>query len=503
MNKKKIILIISVILIVTLSITLSYAYFTATTAGNNSANNTAITTGNMEVTFADGDEINAENLIPGDYVEKTFTVTNTGNVPATYDIYFTEVLNTFANKDELVYELISEDGKNIDESVCPEIDSTIANNIQIGVGETHHYKVKLTFKETNLNQDSNKGKEFFTKITIKKLFDVRLVQTKVISGYTNNYMISPVNYSLLSNYANQFNPKVYFKQDATQYVATISTYYTYKEDGLFTESDNPTLEECDQYINNQKLSLGDNVSASCYEKDGNIWFHFEHPGFLTQDECMEYNYNSDDEGNLIKPDSDTYHGECIETKDEPIEEVVDTIINKENTQMCIYNDGDEICVNELLNFDEEPDMQKIMNIYNYMNSKKRFICSFNYGKFGCTTYDDEIIVFANKSIQSLSWTNRYYSFNQKTQVNSFDECFEMTSSSREKCIIDDGNIYYYKTNSSYNSYSTLEECQNYCDNQSGNCYCQKYYEGPSGPGYQWNQCELTETNATCNTQRTM
>ena len=175
-NKKLLLVAISAFLVMIIS-TVSYAYFTASVAGNNSAQATVITTGNMQVTYAEGDIVGTTtNMLPGNYIEKSFTVENTGTVDTSYSIYLNDVENTFVTKSDLVYELITEDGRVVAQTTCPDSNSKIATDINLPVNATHHYTLRITFKETGLNQDDNKGKKFKSKIG--------LVEEEVTYAYT-------------------------------------------------------------------------------------------------------------------------------------------------------------------------------------------------------------------------------------------------------------------------------------------------------------------------------
>ena len=56
------------------------------------------------------EEITAENMVPGDYKEIEFSVQNTGNVEATYNIDMINIINTFATKSDLVFSIESTAG---------------------------------------------------------------------------------------------------------------------------------------------------------------------------------------------------------------------------------------------------------------------------------------------------------------------------------------------------------------------------------------------------------
>ena len=179
MNNKyiKLLVVIGALLVLSLVTSASYAFFSANVIGNNSANKNVITTGNMALEFEDDDRIVFEsNVIPGEYIEKQFTVRNIGNVSTTYDVYFSEIINFFVDKNDLVYILSTDDGCSNDiETVVPSFageNSKMVSSCSIGVGESHEYNLKIIFKEDGTNQDDNKRTGFAAKISV--------------NGYVNN-----------------------------------------------------------------------------------------------------------------------------------------------------------------------------------------------------------------------------------------------------------------------------------------------------------------------------
>ena len=180
---KQLVLVIA-ILIITLASFASYAYFTADVQGNDTAANNVITTGNMKITYEDGSVIGTtNNMIPGDSIEKRFSVKNTGTVDTVYDLYLNNVINTFNTREDLVYELISENGANINQTTCPYLNSKIASTVQIGVGQTHNYTLKITFKNEDKVQDDNKGALFSAKV------DLEEKQNNIATTIVNNKLI--------------------------------------------------------------------------------------------------------------------------------------------------------------------------------------------------------------------------------------------------------------------------------------------------------------------------
>ena len=173
-NKSKKIYIIAIVLavlLVTVITTTSYAYFSVNVSG--SSNNVSVSTGFMKIEFTDGPEVSLSNAIPGSSIEKSFKVKNVGSLATTYDIYLSDLLNNYQDKSDLVYTLTSnEGGANVTETQVPNVSSKIVDAYSIGVNEEHNYTLRITFKETNDNQDDNKGKKFSTVIRINEVVDL-------------------------------------------------------------------------------------------------------------------------------------------------------------------------------------------------------------------------------------------------------------------------------------------------------------------------------------------
>lgn len=165
-KKKYIILIVLIVLMIiaTIAVT-SYAFFTIS---NSKGNDNVITSGTMSLHFTDGSAVNANGLVPGQHVDKTFTVENTGTIAATYDIYLSDVINDFADQSDLVYEIISNDGgyNTTSQIQVPNAPTKIISNYPIDVDEIHTYTLRITFLNKDENQNDNQGKMFSAKIRI-------------------------------------------------------------------------------------------------------------------------------------------------------------------------------------------------------------------------------------------------------------------------------------------------------------------------------------------------
>ncbi len=100
-NKKVLLLILSVA-IISLTTIASYTFFTVSVAGNNTAYNTVIQTGEMNLRLVDSEPVNIQNTLPGTSSAKTFKVKNTGTIQTNYDVYVSEIFSEFVDTPDLV-----------------------------------------------------------------------------------------------------------------------------------------------------------------------------------------------------------------------------------------------------------------------------------------------------------------------------------------------------------------------------------------------------------------
>lgn len=222
-NKKIYVIAILIALVFVVTVTaVSYAYFTAGVT-NSTINDTVITTGSMEIEFTDGSEVSLENTLPGTHVEKTFKIKNTGSLATTYDVYLSDLINTFEDKSDLVYTLTSADGgANVSsQTQLPDVSTKIVNAQPIGVGDEHNYTLRIDFLETNDDQNDNKGKSFSTIIRVNE----------VKMGVKN----SLIGMALLKEYTNENNLDSYTVEDKTYNVRV----YNYNGDQEWTTSTVP------------------------------------------------------------------------------------------------------------------------------------------------------------------------------------------------------------------------------------------------------------------------
>ena len=171
-SKRKLILIIclAILLLVGIVIGYSFAYFSASVINGDTINNTVVTTAALEIEFTDGPQVSLVNSIPGTSVEKTFKIENKGTEPTSYDVYMSEVVNTFADKSDLVYTITSTDGgySTTSEEQVPAANKKIIESQVINSGEEHNYTLRVEFKEKFEIQDDNKDKEFSVVIRVNE-----------------------------------------------------------------------------------------------------------------------------------------------------------------------------------------------------------------------------------------------------------------------------------------------------------------------------------------------
>ncbi len=161
---------------------ISYAYFTATVIGNDTAKGVNANTGTMSLVLDGTTLVGADNLYPGATIQTKFTVKNTGTLPVTYGLTMIDVINNFADKNDLVYSVSSTNNGGIkDETVAPDNSGYIINAIGINPGVTQEYTLTIHFKETADNQNDNQGKTFGGLIQIDNLEDSNYLASKIMA----------------------------------------------------------------------------------------------------------------------------------------------------------------------------------------------------------------------------------------------------------------------------------------------------------------------------------
>ena len=181
MNKKKKIILVSILLsAILLIVGVSYAYYSANVKEVNKTQ-TVIKTNELEIIFTGTSEITASGIVPGESFKKTFTVENVSNIPVTYNIYLENITNEF--DEDLVYTLTDDNGEVIAEEVLPsDSEKTyLITDVEIEAEELKTYTMKIEFKYTDKDQNHLQGAEFKATLGVdtKKVTVVKVVNDKL------------------------------------------------------------------------------------------------------------------------------------------------------------------------------------------------------------------------------------------------------------------------------------------------------------------------------------
>ena len=182
MDIKKRIIISSIIIVVftVIIIGASYAYYTSNVSILNPIKNGMnIGTTKINILYEDEDQINVENMIPGDSFDKSFTLTNQGSTAQSYKIVINNLVNEFERYEDITY-ILTENGKEIASGILPKDESNneLSKVLTIGVGESKTYKLTVIYNNVDANQLVDAGKVLSGKIYVKFVFE-----NNVGSGY--------------------------------------------------------------------------------------------------------------------------------------------------------------------------------------------------------------------------------------------------------------------------------------------------------------------------------
>lgn len=172
-------IVLTIIAVVTLCVAVigaTFAFYSSRVQGNEDAPGISIQTAFLALSYYNGDEILGENVNTNwSSGVKTFTIKNTGNVPATYNIGWTNVVNTFGDEingvvgkpEELTYTLSCDNGVALPKTAMPTTPTAdIKMNIPINPSEVHTCNIEVTFADTGSNQNYNQGRAFGGKIEV-------------------------------------------------------------------------------------------------------------------------------------------------------------------------------------------------------------------------------------------------------------------------------------------------------------------------------------------------
>lgn len=175
--------IISIITLFFAVVGATFAYFTIAVRGNEDASSVFIKTAFLgQVVFQDGVGINLLDSYPGDYREKTFTITNSESdvdVVIKYNVYLDQTTNEFSSRniDEFQHQIVSSQKTSLsDLSVLGILNPTTvpapASAAPIFSGDlygndTHTYTYRIGLIENNSNQNTAQNLSFLGKLRVE------------------------------------------------------------------------------------------------------------------------------------------------------------------------------------------------------------------------------------------------------------------------------------------------------------------------------------------------
>ena len=185
MEKKNMVFlsVIAVATLLTAVVGTTFSFFTATATPEDQKDykDTTINTATLGVVYAQDSAINLANAVPGATANYTLSVHNNGNVAIDFNLVWKNVTNTIAAVDtagDVTYKIEScgTDASCASsptvvqaETKLPEAGSetiTGASRLTISAGATNYYRVTVTIKETNAQQNNLQGKSFSGQVQI-------------------------------------------------------------------------------------------------------------------------------------------------------------------------------------------------------------------------------------------------------------------------------------------------------------------------------------------------
>ena len=162
MKKTYIVVAASIMLLFCLAYQSAYAYFSTTSQIEDNFNTNINSGAVSDLIITDGNHVTSNNIIPGESVTNTFTVQNPNNLKVCFNLLWSDVVNEFINKEDLVVTLTDQSGRVlIDNQPFPTTnDEVLAENLSIEGSTTNSYTLTITYKNSDQNQIADMGKTF-------------------------------------------------------------------------------------------------------------------------------------------------------------------------------------------------------------------------------------------------------------------------------------------------------------------------------------------------------
>ena len=189
MKKTYIVVASAIMILFCLMYSVSYAYFSIKVTNNFNGGNTGSTVIGSDtvkdIIISDGTKVTSSNVIPGESVTSNFTVQNPNSVSICFGLTWTDIVNEFSNKSDLVVSLQDENGETlIDEVEFPsDSDTTFIEGLSVSANTTKKYTLTVTYKNTDEDQSVDMNKKFQATLT-GKLTECKK-QTSGIDTITN------------------------------------------------------------------------------------------------------------------------------------------------------------------------------------------------------------------------------------------------------------------------------------------------------------------------------
>ena len=173
MKKTYIVIASAIMILFCLMYSVSYAYFSVKVTNDfNGGNKGSTVIGSdtvKDIIISDGTKVTSSNIIPGESVTSDFTVQNPNGIAICFGFDWTDVLNEFTRKQDLVFTLKEENGETLLENVeFPSTNNqTIIEGLSIPAKTTKKYILTVTYKNVNEDQTADMNKKFHATITGK------------------------------------------------------------------------------------------------------------------------------------------------------------------------------------------------------------------------------------------------------------------------------------------------------------------------------------------------
>ena len=169
MKKTYIVVASAIMILFCLMYSVSYAYFSIKVTNNFNGNKGSTVIGSdtvKDIIVSNGTKVTSQKMLPGDTVTSNFTVQNQNAVSICFGLVWTDVLNEFTRKQDLVFTLKEENGETLLENVkFPSTNNqTIIEGLSIPAKTTKKYILTVTYKSVNEDQTTDMNKKFHATI---------------------------------------------------------------------------------------------------------------------------------------------------------------------------------------------------------------------------------------------------------------------------------------------------------------------------------------------------